>query len=297
MKITNQKPETYRKWPTYKSQILKMMKGEESIGPVYYTYCEKCDIFSKAIAQRCNQTTCSRCEKELRANETNYFVYFPIRKQIERTVTENWNSINTQTDNTQPVITDLHDGEILKKNQRKYVHTDKTIFSLTLNLDGANRFKSSNRSIWPILLTQGLLPPSIRYNLDNIILAGLFYSKKKPECLDSFLPLVEGMKQLQDKNIVIEMEEGSLKLLPIITQCVVDLPAKSHLQQITQFNGKQACTYCQHPGEQVKHGKRKFTRYTADSNQYDLRTHDETVKSMLRVEFSNTRVNGVKGKT
>lgn len=296
MKLMNEKPYYCTQFPTKKKQILRLMKNEDGVDPVYYTYCPQCKTYSKCSSVRNDQTACSHCETELRANETNYFVYLPIAKQITKTVKDHWSSIHAQSASTDDgIIRDVHDGQILKNIEKVYEKTDSTIYSLTLFLDGANRYKSTTRSIWPIQLVQNLLPPSERYNLDNILIAGLYYSDKKPDCMEYFLPLVQELKKLLITNIEISVQGKHLKILPIITNCVVDLPAKSHLQQITQYNGKNACTYCLHPGYQVQMNKKKVTRYTCGDRKYDLRTHEQTVNEMLRADRSGERINGVKG--
>lgn len=297
MDLLNRKPDNIALFPKKKSQILQLMKNTESLDPIYYTYCKTCKSYSENRSMRNDQKECSNCRTELRPNETNYFVYFQIANQIKRSIRNNWEYIETHIDNTdEEKITDAHDGEILRQLENKFENTDSTVFSLALNLDGANRFKSNTLSIWPIQLVQNFLPPSIRYNHDNIIIAGLYYSDKKPDCLEYFLPLVNELKRLSNENIEMSVGEKHLKILPIITHCIVDLPAKSHLQQIVQYNGKNACTYCMHPSSQVKTNKRTFTRYTVDDREYALRTHDNTVQHMLKADKTGERIEGVKGK-
>ena len=43
---------------------------------------------------------------------------------------------------------------------------------LVLCSDGVQLFKSSHMSLWPIQLAIANLPPEIRMNLDNLLLAG-----------------------------------------------------------------------------------------------------------------------------
>lgn len=296
MQLFNEKPDTVGRFPTNKTQILKMMKNADCIDPIYYTCCKKCKTYSENLSIRNDQRNCSNCKTELRASETNYFVYLPISNQIKRSIINNWKYIETQIEDTDDEkITDVHDSEILKNIEKHFENTDSTVYSLALNFDGANRFKSNTLSIWPIQLVQNLLPPSIRYNRENIIIAGLYYSNKKPDCLEYFLPLVNELKRLANENIGINVGEKHLKILPLITHCIVDLPAKSHLQQITQYNGKNACTYCLHPSCQVKANKQTYTRYTVGNQEHELRTHAETIQQMLKAEKTQKRINGVKG--
>lgn len=186
------------------------------------------------------------------------------------------------------------DGEILKEVENEFGSSDTTICSLALNFDGASRYKSNNLSIWPIQLIQNFLPPSIRYHRKNIIIAGLYYGKHKPDCLEYFLPLINELKRFADHNIRMRVNGIDIRVLPVITHCVVDLPAKAHLQQTTQYNGRNGCTYCEHPGTQVK-GDKKGIRYTVRIPADDLRTQDKTFVAMYKSHKTDERVGGIKG--
>lgn len=295
MKLINEKPENCPKLPTQKAQILKLMKKPGNIDPIYYTHCPKCDEFTENRSRRNDQKNCSNCETELRPNETNYFVFLPVEPQIKKTITEKWEYLERRTtDNDLGNITDVCDGEIMKEVEKKFECTDTTICSLTLNFDGASRYKSNNLSIWPIQLVQNFLPPSIRYHRENIIIAGLYYGKNKPDCLEYFLPLINELKRFADRNIEMQLHGIHFKVLPLITHCVVDLPAKAHLQQTTQYNGKNGCTYCVHPGCQVKAVKKEI-RYTVRIPADSLRTEANTHVAMYRSNRTTKRVNGIKG--
>ena len=52
-------------------------------------------------------------------------------------------------------------------------------FSLTLNYDGASVFKSSGRSLWPVLATIDGLPVSEKKR--NAIVLGAYFGQKKDE--------------------------------------------------------------------------------------------------------------------
>lgn len=122
---------------------------------------------------------------------------------------------------------------------------------------------------------------------------------------------------MNDDKIVKNVEGESYIFKPIVTSCVVDLPAKSKFQETIQFNGYDACTYCQHPGEQItitcKKSKKKknktqdreqeqnqvkCVRYTKGSHSYPLRNEQETLEKMLEAtSFSTKNVDGIKGKS
>lgn len=272
MKLINDKPMNCRTLPTCKEQILKCMKRPSTINPIYYTYCPSCNQFTENRSTKNDQRYCSHCESELRPSETNFSVYLPIEEQIKKSITANWNYFS-KNENSNGNITDICDGEILKEVENKFGSTDTTICSLALNFDGASRYKSNNLSIWPIQLVQNFLPPSIRYHRKNIIIAGLYYGKHKPDCLEYFLPLINELKRFADRNIEMRVHGMHIRVLPVITHCVVDLPAKAHLQQTTQYNGRNGCTYCEHPGTEMKGAKKAFaTLYVSQQITYVHKT-------------------------
>lgn len=121
--------------------------------------------------------------------------------------------------NVERNITDVCDGEIVKEICEKFNCSDTIICSLSLNFDGAIRYKSNNLPIWPIQLVQNFLPPSIRYRRENIIIAGLFYGKHKPDCLEYFLPPINELKRFVDQNIEMQLRGIRIKILPLITHC------------------------------------------------------------------------------
>lgn len=304
MKLINKAPNVSIQLPETKSKILNLFwKGEEP-KLKYYTECESCKKYTENVG-RTRKVTCGECNALLESKETNFFIYFPIETQLKKCIEDNWSSLCHANNNGEGAIDDVHSGKILKKIEKKYELTASNILSLGLNVDGAHKHKSNKLALWAIQIIPNFLPPSMRYNKNNIIVAGLYYSRKKPNCLEYFYPLVKEMKKLAVDGVWTNNKTEKFKFLPFITHCTVDLPAKSLLQQIIQFNGYAACTYCLHPGEQVsiqkKKGKyvvRKYVRYTWTENIHSLRDHAETLDAMRRIANSREilKLNGVQGK-
>ncbi len=79
------------------------------------------------------------------------------------------------------VYQDIQDGNAYKKITEK-----GSFFSIPGNVgfilccDGVQLFKSSSQSFWPILLAITSLPPGIRMNAENLILAGAWQGTGKP---------------------------------------------------------------------------------------------------------------------
>lgn len=245
MKLLNELLEECKRLPTGKVQIMNLFRLHlDLIDIVYFVMCKTCRQYSQTSDKV--GAKCSRCGITLKFTETNYFVSLPIEQQIIKSVKENWASIqkyelNKNSDPT--MICDVHDGEILKTVYEKYQDSETNILSLTINVDGANKFKSNSKSVWPIQLIQNYLPPSIRFLPTNIIVTGLQYVPCKDDHMDELnvreflLPLVNELNGYRKTNIQIELDKEVYSFKPIITHAAVDLPAKSKLAEMKQCGG------------------------------------------------------------
>lgn len=258
-----------REFPTTMYGLEKIMEERASISSKrnYFMKCPKCNIYSEGFATKHNNQ-CDKCKKKLVADETNFFIYIPLKNQIIQSLKLNWSYIErfNEEDLNTDSISDVHSAYFLRDLNDLFSKTNTNIISLMLNADGANKFKSNLLSVWPIQLVQNYLPPEIRYKPSNILTVGLYYGKKKPDCTEYFFPLISELKELQETGISLNVQNDLYTFYPMVTHCVVDLPAKHMLQRIKQYNGRNACTYCTHPGHTVliKGKKRRFDTLTSD---------------------------------
>lgn len=301
VRLINAVPGGLVQFPTSKKAILNLFtkNRRDCIRIIYYAKCKHCSKYTENVHEKCKQSNCVWCNRELKCGETNFFVFLPVEDQLKQCIKRNWKKILETMDVVKDGnhSTDVHDGTILRNLYQKYENTDLNVLSLMLNTDGANKFKSNKKSIWPIQIIQNFLPPEIRFNRENIIVAGLWYGAKKPDCLAYFLPLIKELKSFKTNELTVNIGDDSYKFLPLVTHGIVDLPAKSMLQQISLYSGYQACTYCHHTGELVRNNKTrsKTVRYTATTKPPDLRNHAETIKIMHNIATSNKTLNDNKG--
>lgn len=335
MELLNENREICDKFPTSKKPIMKLFREDRDLFDVFFfVKCDKCKVSTKVNSESSNYN-CMRCDAILKTSETNFFVSIPIEQQIKKSIEDNWSYISkfeTSGNELNSSYSDAHDGRILKEVLQQYKDSDVNILSLCLNIDGANKYKSNNLSVWPIQLMQNYLPPNIRFLPNNIIVSGLYYNKVKPNCFEYMLPLITELNRLNEQNITINIEGEDYIFKPVITSCSVDLPAKSMLQATKQFGSYDGCTYCDTPGELVvveklessddegtskkkkKQKKRgnmknkaagdtsktltKFVRYVEGDQEPELRDEIETLKTMLAVSTSTSEeaVHGIKGK-
>lgn len=90
-------------------------------------------------------------------------------QQLKRIFSKNPDLIKFSATKEAGVIKDVYDGtlyeEIVNKEQTKF-------FTFLLNTDGVELCEKSNLSIWPFFLVINELPLEIRFNFDNVIIAG-----------------------------------------------------------------------------------------------------------------------------
>lgn len=269
----------------------------------YYVKCNRCEQYSKTIVTKSESIKCN-CGMTLKAAETNFFVAFDVESQISYAVLKNWttikkyrNEINIQLNSD--AIQDVYSGHIFKSLYN--CPSSSFLLPLCINTDGIAVFKSSKMSLWPILLVKNYLPPHLRYLRRNIIVAGLFFGPNKPIMEQFFEPLVVEFEKFELNKVKFMVEEGvQLVFEPIIVTSNLDLPAKSAVQQIKQYNGTYACTYCHHPGNKVPIGKAGGSgyRYGHVDPSPALRTNEQTTETMNLILSSSLKTptaDGIKG--
>lgn len=107
------------------------------------------------------------------------------------------------TDNN--YINDIKDGslyeEFVKKNS---LERGVLIHSFMINTDGISCCDKSTLSIWPVYLAINEIEVQSRFDIDNIILAGLCVGLTKPSIADFFIPI---KKELLDLSLGIRYDE------------------------------------------------------------------------------------------
>lgn len=101
-----------------------------------------------------------------------------------------------------------------------------------------------------------------------MLLAGLWCSTQKPPSFSFLEPVMNQLKDLEEKGIYIihcplyyiPIAPGIIVNIPeigeqlvkgLLISAVVDLPAKAALLNCHQFNGEYSCSTCKHPGQTV----------------------------------------------
>lgn len=246
--------------------------------------CPKCNEYVQFPYGIAKDAKCVYCQRDLAQNE-KFFAIIQTENQLRRIIHDNYDEIIAYKckllEKKCDTIEDVFDGNITKE-----IMKTNYLYTLTMNTDGLIVHQSSHSSLYPILFTCNFLPPEIRFKEKNIIVAGLYYGMDKPDYLKYLEPIVEEFERLGEFGFV--EKDTSFKFA--VTHGTFDLPIKSLLQQITQYNGYNACYYCDHPGEQTEKG----VRYTNMQNN-SMRNHENMILTTQNVLKTGKIINGVKG--
>lgn len=155
-------------------------------------------------------------------------------------LTEKWESIQYPFArvSTDGCIQDIHDGSCFKKWMQpgEFLSVPEHT-GLVMCADGVPLFKASKWSLWPILLSITSLPPEIRMNIENLLLAGVWLGPVKPDLSIILKPIVERIEQLRTRGIPFLSPVGPKTLKAQLVVGVFDLPAKAMALNCTQYNG------------------------------------------------------------
>ena len=170
----------------------------------------------------------------------------------------------------------------------KYLSQDGNILSspdnisFIMNTDGAPVFKSSKVSIWPVFLIINELPFHLRIAKENMIFAGLWFGEKKPLMTSFLKPIFNHLNELEDGIDVESPERGKYSLKAALIACTCDLPARSIVTNMIQYNGAYCCAKCMQKGETARTGTTtRGSVHVFSFNASDPKGPPRTEQSML----------------
>ena len=162
---------------------------------------------------------------------------------------------------------------------------------LILSTDGGSFLRTSQSSIWPVHALLLDLPPYERQKACNILLLGLWVSKKVKPVWSAI------MKEILDNfpRRVFQISLPSRKCLVTINIFVSDLPALASTLNITQFNGDYGCPKCVHKGTVVESGFGTCRIYEA--GQHTLKSVEDYQSFAEMASEMKRRICGIRGKS
>ena len=125
------------------------------------------------------------------------------------------------------VIRNIWDEAALREKTKGKFYSSPENLGLMLSTDGVPLFKSSSKDLWPVFLVLLNLPPAIRMNAQNIVLAGLWYGSKKPPMNLLIEPIMKKLNHLYTLGIAVETPRGLITYRAKLELGIFDLPAKA----------------------------------------------------------------------
>uniref|UniRef100_A0A8D8X8P8 Transposase domain-containing protein n=1 Tax=Cacopsylla melanoneura TaxID=428564 RepID=A0A8D8X8P8_9HEMI len=108
---------------------------------------------------------------------------------------------------------------------------------LSVNIDGLPPFKSSNKALWPILISVSGCP--------TVSIVGVYYGSVKPDVNLFLTRFVEEFNVTHNTGV----EFKNRMFFPYIKHIICDAPAKSYVLCVKGHTGYYSCTKCHIEGE------------------------------------------------
>lgn len=180
-------------------------------------------------------------------------------------------------------ISDINQGKIVKEI---CTNINGKVITLSVNTDGAAAYRwSINKPSYPIFVVINNLPPRIRFDKNNLLMAAIWLNKGEPNISLFFKEFCEEMMTLSN-GFFIDSDEYQV----FVVQNCLDTIARPKLQNSTQFNGKFGCSVCYHEGTLVNGNQIRYP-----FKEIDPRDHSETRRLMLEAHNSGISIKGIKG--
>ena len=111
----------------------------------------------------------------------------------------------TESSTDDSVITDIWNANSF--SIERFFNSENRL-ALGLSTDGVAIFKSSSISMWPVCITVFNLPPRIRMNSENILLAGLWVGPQKASMKLLLDPVVQDLNNLHTDGLTVTLPNG-----------------------------------------------------------------------------------------
>lgn len=216
----------------------------------------------------------------------HFFVLFDIPSQLQKVL--KGCDILDLTEPLEPKdsFSDICDGELYRAFVSSTANAGHRI-SFVLNADGTPIFKSSGTAIWPIQLLVNELPATQR--MQKVILAALWFGKKKPDMVPFQDAFVGAVNDLSEKGFDLEHRGRTTTFKAFCICCAVDSVARAPMQGVMQFNAYHGCNWCLQKGERVLNA----TKYPVQQTVQE-RTELQMIQDMQEAVASGRPVNGVR---
>ncbi|OXA36967.1 hypothetical protein Fcan01_28236 [Folsomia candida] len=182
---------------------------------------------------------------------------------------------------------------LMESYTRIWELSDQTYVTCSMNSDGIAIFKSSQFSIWPLLISINELDYPLRRK--NTLLVGLWFGTKKPNFGTFLGPLLEQSQELAESGIEWRNDNKVYRSKVFFSMFSADSVARCQIQCINPFNGEYSCPWCLVRGETFNLSERSHKWIFDPKEKATRRSHAE-FKNHLRSLQENLE-NGISSPT
>ena len=143
---------------------------------------------------------------------------------------------------------DMRDGSFFGSIRAQ---NPKAILTLTMNIDGVQMSKGTQSSMWPILLVVNELAPTVRFDIENVILAGVWPGPSKPtrdQIKLLYRPLIDELLRLERGHSFTLSEDRDEVIQVYMIAACCDKPAQAIVQCISEPIAAYGCGRCEIEG-------------------------------------------------
>lgn len=266
----------------------------------YHNHCSYC-LLGIATPQiiTCQNPQCRKSLQE--EGSVSGFIEIPVFSQIQSLFNrpgfkESIQSKSKRVKKNESAIEDIYDGRIYKDLINRGILLNEFDITLTLNTDGANPFRSSKTSLWPVYLMINELPFTERIRPENMIVAGIWYGTKKPKMAGFLRPSMTSLKRLEN-GVKLNIGDSEVNFRAILVASTCDLPARACVCAMNQYNGSSSCIKCKQTGKVVKVGKGSTRVFPPDMENLvgPARSNESVCEDASAAIEIQSPVNGIKG--
>lgn len=270
-------------------------------------FCPDCEIpiGSSEEMKGVKLKKCHKCHKNVNVGSVdcgNYFITLSLREQIEAFLARPDVKLVDHKRRTSDFISDIFDGEMYKTIRNVLGQQISNILTYTFNTDGVRVHKSTKNSMWPILLYINEVIPDQRFQVDNVILAGVWFGTSAPNMALFMKPFLVQALDLAKNGVRLIKPNGAVEIFHVFPlDCSLDSVAKAKVLCQKQFNGEFGCLYCTHPNNATVEGS-CHQKFYDTSTSYPLRTEEQVITDMNEADnreregtLKNDSVNGFLG--
>lgn len=236
-------------------------------------YCSGCEVPLEN-----KDSVCALCRGR---HEVSYFLEFSIANQLKGMFKrpEFYEALRFKSNRVKKFengIEDMFDGKVYKDCQ--FLLNPNNI-SFNMFFDGVAVYKNSKFQLWPVYLSINELKYKDRTKKENIVIAGLWFGKSKPNSCLFLDPICQSLQALENEGLNITLPGQVINVKCRALAAVGDLPAKAAFVRLIQYNGGYSCFNCLSSG--ARYGQNAVIKNTIQVFPYERRFQLRTSADMI----------------